>query len=149
MTKNSRPRKSETICEKALREPLTVPEHLGGHPGEDVPRRASRECILFVSASRECIPVQQAAAASLALGQPPSLGGGIQPRGGLRRGVSPPHGPPIGVPSRYVLLVNLLIVWDWFVRNWLLYFHNLPCNNLTRLPIFFRGSSNRGITRSR
>ena len=47
-----------------------------------------------------------------------------------------------------VLLVNLLVFLlpllnftnilgiDWLV-NWLLCFHNLPCNNLTRLPFFF------------
>ncbi len=30
------------------------------------------------------------------------------------------------------LLVNVLMFWDWFARNWLLCFHSLPCNNLTR-----------------
>ena len=35
---------------------------------------------------------------------------------------------------------NLLVI-DQFICN------ILPCNNLTRLPIFFRGSSFRGITR--
>ena len=47
----------------------------------------------------------------------------------------------------FVLLIFLLIFWDWFARNWLLYFHNLPCNNLTWLPIFFRDSLFRGIAR--
>ena len=40
------------------------------------------------------------------------------------------------------ILVNLLVI-DHNICN------ILPCNNLTRLPIFFRGSSFRGITRSR
>ena len=40
------------------------------------------------------------------------------------------------------ILVNSLVI-DQFICN------ILPWNNLTRLPIFFRGSSDRGSTRSR
>ncbi len=67
---------------------------------------------------------------------PLSVGGGeIQPRGrapGIG-GQPPPMAPlnPRGVPSSHVLLVNLLIFRDWFAGDWLLYFHSLPCNNLT------------------
>ncbi len=41
-------------------------------------------------------------------------------------GVSPPMPPPIGVPSRYVLLANLLIIWD-----------SIACNLLAVFVIFF------------
>jgi hypothetical protein len=68
-----------------------------------------------------------------------------------------PHGPPnlilVSFTSKFTgilefiskftnILVNLLVI-DQFICN------NLPCNNLTRLPIFFRGSSDRGNTRFR
>ncbi len=59
-----------------------------------------------------------------------------------------PHGPPYNLR---VLLVDLVVICCYsgiglhVVGS--LYFYILPCNNLTRLPIFFGGSSNRGITR--
>ena len=82
--------------------------------------------------------------------------------GSWNRQVSRPHGPPIwglanitnilvGFTSKFTnilefiskftnILVNSLVI-DLFICN------IVPCNNLTRLPIFFRDSFFRGITR--
>ncbi len=48
MTRNSLPRKSEKSVRKALREPLVVPEHLGGPPrgtGGDIPHALPLESV--------------------------------------------------------------------------------------------------------
>ena len=128
MTRNL-PRKSEKSVKIGTRT-SNGPRVFGGPSGGTYPGN-SRGMLTPASLSRVYSPPQQRGAhgplgsthplgirrthGPWALGQPPLWGGEYSREEGSSRGLAPPWPPlSLGVPSRYVLLVNLLLIWVWF-----------------------------------